>query len=73
MGVKSGLEALVDALRDPEWQVRQQVVESLGALQDKRATQALVGALQDSDWRVRLLAAQTLGPRREIISWELPN
>ncbi|MBI4355731.1 MAG: HEAT repeat domain-containing protein [Candidatus Omnitrophica bacterium] len=53
--------ALLEASRDHNWPVRDQVVMALGQLKDRRAFARLVEALGDSQRQVRATAAWALG------------
>jgi HEAT repeat protein len=55
------LTALLDALRDPEWQVREEAATTLGKLRAVSARDPLIVALGDEYWQVRLRAARALG------------
>jgi HEAT repeat protein len=54
---------LVDRLGDPDWQVRRQAAEALGALGDSMAVDPLIEILSDrnGEWSVRAAAARSLG------------
>jgi HEAT repeat protein/beta-lactamase regulating signal transducer with metallopeptidase domain len=53
--------ALIQALKDPDVEVRRAAVSSLNNLQDPRAVPGLVNALKDGDPEVRAGAASALG------------
>jgi HEAT repeat protein len=53
--------ALLHALGDSAWQVREESATTLGKLRAASARDALIGALDDADWQVRLRAARALG------------
>jgi hypothetical protein len=53
--------ALIQALRDEKWEVRQAAAEALGQIGDPQATPALIQALRDEKWLVREAAAKALG------------
>ncbi|HWT39625.1 MAG TPA: HEAT repeat domain-containing protein [Paraburkholderia sp.] len=53
--------ALLHALVDPAWQVREEAATTLGKLRAKSARDALIAALDDAYWQVRLRAARGLG------------
>jgi len=59
------LDALLAALRDETWQVREEAATTLGKLRAAAARAALVEALGDSYWQVRLRAARALGQLRD--------
>ncbi|WP_118179988.1 HEAT repeat domain-containing protein [Paraburkholderia phosphatilytica] len=54
-------DALLQALRDDAWQVREESATTLGKLRAQVALDALLGALDDPYWQVRLQAARALG------------
>jgi len=60
------VEALLNALRDEAWQVREEAAATLGKLRTANASDALIAALADDYWQVRLQAARALGKRREV-------
>ena len=53
--------ALLAALRDAEWQVREEAAATLGKLRIAAARAPLVAALDDDYWQVRLRAVRALG------------
>ncbi|MPW18013.1 HEAT repeat domain-containing protein [Paraburkholderia sp. CNPSo 3157] len=53
--------ALLQALHDPVWQVREEAATTLGKLRAQSARDALIAALDDDYWQVRLRAARALG------------
>lgn len=53
--------ALLHALRDADWQVREEAATTLGKLRTAHTRDALVAALADDYWQVRLRAARALG------------
>lgn len=57
--------ALLDALRDAAWQVREEAAATLGKLRARTAREALTAALDDAYWQVRLQAVRALGKLRE--------
>ncbi|KAB0648108.1 HEAT repeat domain-containing protein, partial [Burkholderia diffusa] len=57
--------ALLAALRDAEWQVREEAVATLGKLRVAVARAPLVAALDDDYWQVRLRAVRALGQLRD--------
>ncbi|MEK2602041.1 HEAT repeat domain-containing protein [Burkholderia arboris] len=57
--------ALLAALRDAEWQVREEAAATLGKLRIAAARDPLVAALDDDYWQVRLRAARALGQLRD--------
>jgi HEAT repeat protein len=54
-------EVMVDALRDPDAEIRAHAAETLGELADKRALSALITAAGDTDAAVRRNAVAALG------------
>ena len=54
-------QALLHALGDSAWQVREEAATTLGKLHAKSARDALIAALDDAYWQVRLRAARALG------------
>ncbi len=54
---------LIDALSDPNWQVRRAAAEALGVAGNRQAVAPLVEVLRnrDGDWSVRAAAARSLG------------
>lgn len=60
-GNSAVVPALVEALSDPEWDVRTDVAEALGKLGDVRAVEALAQATRDPHATVRAVAAAVLG------------
>lgn len=59
------LDALLAALRDDAWQVREEAATTLGKLRANPAREPLVAALDDAYWQVRLRAARALGQLRD--------
>lgn len=59
------LDALLAALRDSVWQVREEAATTLGKLRAAAARAALVEALDDAYWQVRLRATRALGQLRD--------
>ncbi|VWB16523.1 PBS lyase [Burkholderia pseudomultivorans] len=57
--------ALLAALRDGEWQVREEAAATLGKLRVAHARKPLVAALDDDYWQVRVRAARALGQLRD--------
>ncbi|WP_186161674.1 HEAT repeat domain-containing protein [Burkholderia gladioli] len=55
------VEALLAALSDPAWQVREEAATTLGKLRAAAAVAALGAALEDPYWQVRLRATRALG------------
>ena len=53
--------ALLGALADPAWQVREEAATTLGKLRAPAARDPLIAALDDDYWQVRLRAVRTLG------------
>lgn len=58
--------ALLDALRDAAWQVREEAATTLGKLRSAAACEPLIAALDDEYWQVRLRAVRALGQLRDI-------
>jgi HEAT repeat protein len=59
------VEALVAALSDNAWQVREEAATTLGKLGVVAAREPLVTALDDAYWQVRLRATRALGQLRD--------
>ncbi|NPT47236.1 HEAT repeat domain-containing protein [Paraburkholderia sp. 1N] len=55
------IAALLGALRDAAWQVREEAVTTLGKLRVQTARDALIAMLDDDYWQVRLQAVRALG------------
>jgi HEAT repeat protein len=55
------LTALLHALSDAEWPVREEAATTLGKLHAASALDALIAALDDPYWQVRVRAARALG------------
>ncbi|WGS51673.1 HEAT repeat domain-containing protein [Paraburkholderia sp. D15] len=55
------IAALLHALHDPVWQVREEAATTLGKLRALTALDALIAALDDDWWQVRLRATRALG------------
>lgn len=55
------VSALLGALRDGEWRVREEAATTLGKLRACASNDALIAALDDDYWQVRLRAARALG------------
>ncbi|MFM0703506.1 HEAT repeat domain-containing protein [Paraburkholderia sediminicola] len=55
------IAALLGALRDAAWQVREEAATTLGKLRVQSARDALVAMLNDDYWQVRLQAVRALG------------
>jgi HEAT repeat protein/beta-lactamase regulating signal transducer with metallopeptidase domain len=53
--------ALIAALRDQSAEVRRAAAQSLGNLEDRRATNGLIALLDDEDTNVRMAAVEALG------------
>ena len=53
--------ALLGALQDPVWRVREEAAATLGKLKLPEAVGPLIQSLQDTYWQVRQLAARALG------------
>ena len=60
--------ALLGALRDPAWQVREEAATTLGKLRAPTARDPLIAALDDDCWQVRLRAVRALGQTGDIAS-----
>ncbi|RFU45071.1 HEAT repeat domain-containing protein [Paraburkholderia sp. DHOC27] len=58
--------ALLGALRDPAWQVREEAATTLGKLRAPAARDPLVTTLDDDYWQVRLRAVRALGQLGDI-------
>ncbi len=58
------IAALLTALSDEAWQVREQAAATLGKLRAGRSGEPLVAALDDPYWQVRLRAVRALGQLR---------
>ncbi|HVW49939.1 MAG TPA: HEAT repeat domain-containing protein [Trinickia sp.] len=59
------VSALLAALRDAAWQVREQAAATLGKLRPSSACEPLMAALNDAYWQVRLRAVRALGELRD--------
>ncbi|SEA77649.1 HEAT repeat domain-containing protein [Paraburkholderia sartisoli] len=59
------VDALLSALRDDAWQVREEAATTLGKLRAPGSGEALVVSLDDPYWQVRLTAARALGRLRD--------
>lgn len=59
------ITALLSALSDTAWQVREEAATTLGKLRATAARDALVRALGDDYWQVRLQAVRALGKLRD--------
>jgi HEAT repeat protein len=59
------VDALLAALRDDAWQVREEAATTLGKLRAPSASEALIAALDDVYWQVRLRAVRALGLLRD--------
>lgn len=57
--------ALLGALRDTAWQVREEAATTLGKLRAQAARDTLIAALDDDYWQVRLQAVRALGKLRD--------
>ena len=58
--------ALLDALRDTAWQVREEAATTLGKLRASTARDPLIAALGDDYWQVRLRAVRALGQTGDV-------
>lgn len=63
-GNDESVTALLEALRDCDWQVREAAAISLGKLLLPESIDGLITALSDSAWEVRVKAANALGKLR---------
>ena len=63
--------ALVDALKDTSWQVREEAATTLGKLGDRAAIHPLVEAMDDPYWQVRLKATRSLGKLKAAEAMEV--
>ena len=68
--VAAVVDALLGALRDAAWQVREEAAATLGKLHAQAARDALIAALDDEYWQVRLQAARALGKLRDASASE---
>ncbi|HEX5735802.1 MAG TPA: M56 family metallopeptidase [Blastocatellia bacterium] len=59
----SAVQALIDALKDPDPEVREQALNALAQVGGSAAVEALKQAITSDDWRVRKQAAWGLGLR----------
>jgi HEAT repeat protein len=59
------VDALLSALRDDAWQVREEAAATLGKLRAGQARDALIASLDDPYWQVRLKSARALGRLRD--------
>jgi HEAT repeat protein len=62
------VDALLAALRDDAWQVREEAATTLGKLRAASASGPLIAALDDAYWQVRLRAVRALGQLRDAHS-----
>jgi HEAT repeat protein len=62
----STVRALLAALGDTAWQVREEAATTLGKLRAEGTREALVVALDDAYWQVRLRAARSLGKLGDV-------
>jgi HEAT repeat protein len=62
------IAALLHALHDAVWQVREEAATTLGKLRAQVAREPLVAALDDDYWQVRLRAVRALGQLGSSIS-----
>src|SRR2546430_12075464 len=60
-----GVPALLEALRDDDWAVREQAAEALGSLKNERAIDPLIATLKDRDGAVRQAAVLALEKLRD--------
>jgi HEAT repeat protein len=56
-----GINALIEATKDPNQDVRRAAVAALGSIKDPRTVGPLIAALKDSYWFARSEAANSLG------------
>lgn len=54
-------QTLIAALRDADWQVRDEAAATLGKIKAREATDKLVLAMADAYWQVRVKATRSLG------------
>lgn len=59
------VEPMIEALKDPDWRVRDGVADALGDIKDPRAVEPLLIAVRDLDPHVRESAAGSLGQIRD--------
>jgi HEAT repeat protein len=59
------VDALLRALRDDAWQVREEAASTLGKLRALQSREALIASLDDPYWQVRLKSARALGRFRD--------
>lgn len=52
--------AVLEAMNDPRWPVREHAADVLGQIGDKTAVAALASALYDTEWQVRFAAVTAL-------------
>lgn len=64
-GADEVLPALLAALRDPAWTVREEAATTLAKLQPSAALEALLAAMDDDFWQVRLRTVRALGRLRD--------
>jgi len=62
---RGDVEALIDALRHEDEEVREYAAEAVGKIGGKRGVEPLIETLKDSSWRVRMWAAWALGNVRD--------
>lgn len=62
---KGDVEALIEALRHEDEEVREYAAEAVGKIGGKRGVEPLIETLKDGSWRVRMWAAWALGNIRE--------
>lgn len=60
------LPALLSALRDAHWPIREEAATTLAKLAPPAALAALLDAMADDAWQVRLRAARALGRLRQV-------
>lgn len=60
------VEALIHALDDPVWRVRQNVATALGRIKDERALEALVRKLNDENGKVRKSILHAFGDQQDL-------
>jgi HEAT repeat protein len=65
--------ALIQALQDQEWWVREAAAEALGVIGDPQAVPALLEVLQDKEGRVRRAAAWALRKINAKDTWAIPE
>jgi HEAT repeat protein len=72
------VDPLLEALNDPDWEVRQAAVYALGAFEDERVIPALLPRLRDDSGDVRSATAYMLGEMGDsrvlpALKWVMEN